>query len=501
MDYESVLFHITHSATLRLLRSKQAPLAISFLFTEFKLKNRLQVPYAELKEQLAEFLENLGEDSMLEYTLLPQQFLELWSHDSQGFIRKYFELNQDEPMTELTADTERALEWMQSLEKKEFVGTQSRFLSIYENMRCIADQTEDDPESRLTFLKEQRKKLDDEIKEIQMTGVVNRMDATQIRERFLNLMEDSRRLISEFRLVEDIFKELTRKIKEKKLKEVVTKGEILREILDAHDGLEESDQGRSFLAFWRFLISEDKQNQLKVFSEKILGTPEIQEFVRKNPDRQFDTSLLKLKSQLLQVGQKVLKSKFRFSEELRKLLHQKALVENKRILTLAAEIKKLLLEHRSSTFLTAGQKDFITLQEGLDIQMPLSRPLWRPSAEARFANKQLEISRDADAMQPLKNLTAIMNAPLISESELDVRIEKLLVNRGQISLSEVLQTFPIRFGAFEVLSYLLMATKNNRHIIRVDKMEKISCPEQRLVMTVPHVVFIQNQARQNNNPH
>ena len=58
-----------------------------------------------------------------------------------AFIRKYFELNQDEPMTELTADTERAIEWMQSLEKKEFVGTQSHdFLSIYDNIRKIADQ-------------------------------------------------------------------------------------------------------------------------------------------------------------------------------------------------------------------------------------------------------------------------------------------------------------------------------------------------------------------------
>lgn len=87
-------------------------------------------------------------------TPLPQQLLDLWSNDSQGFIRKYFELNQDEAMTELTADTERALEWIQNLEKREFVGTQSRFLSIYENMKRIADQTEDNPVSRLSFLKE-----------------------------------------------------------------------------------------------------------------------------------------------------------------------------------------------------------------------------------------------------------------------------------------------------------------------------------------------------------
>lgn len=487
MDFERVLFHIEHSATLRLMQSKQAPLAMSFFFFAFKSKNRLQIPYAELKELLVEFLENLDDDTRQEYTLLPQQFLDAWSNDSQGFIRKYFELNQDEPLTELTADTERALEWIQNLEKREFVGTQSRFLSIYESMKRIADQTEDNPASRLTFLKEQRKKIDDEIKAIQTTGVVNRMDATQIRERFLNLIEDSRRLISEFRLVEDIFKDMTRKIKEKKLTEIATKGEILREVLDAHDDLEESDQGRSFSAFWSFLISEDQQNQLKAFSEKILNTPEIQEFVRRNPDRQFGASLLKLKSQLLQVGQKVLKSKFRLSEELRKLLHQKTLVENKRVLELASDIKKLLLEHRT-IFLESGSKDFTTLQDGLDIQLPLSRPLWKPSREARFANKQLEASTNIDA-QVLQNLTAIINTPPIAESELNARIKKLLTQVSQVSLLEVVQAFPIKFGAFEVLGYLSIATKQSQHIIRFDQSEKILCAEQGFTLTVPYVIF------------
>jgi len=493
LDFERVLFHIEYSTTLRLLQSRQAPLAMSFFFFAFKSKNRLQIPYSELKELLTEFLESLDDHAKQEYILLPQQFLDLWSNDRQGFIRKYFELNQDQPMTELTADTERALEWIQSLEKREFVGTQSRFLSIYENMKRIADQTEDDPDSRLSFLKEQRKKLDDEIKEIQTTGVIKRMDSTQIRERFLNLIEDSRRLISEFRLVEDIFKDITRKIKEKKLKETATKGEILREVLDAYDGLEESDQGRSFSAFWNFLISEDQQNQLKLFSEKILTTPEIREFVRKNPDRQFGASLLKLKSQLLQVGQKVLKSKFRLSEELRKLLHQKTLLENKRVLELTSEIKKLLLEYRQR-FLGSGTRDFISLQDGLNIHLPLSRPLWQPTIETRFANKRLETSLEIDSTETLQNLTAIVNAPPISESELEARIEKFLRNVGQISLVEIVKAFPIRFGAFEVLGYLLIATKGNQHIIQLDQIEKIVCGEQGFVLTVPRVIFNQKSS-------
>ncbi len=487
MEFERALFHIEHSATLRLLRSKHASLALSFFSFAFKSKNRLQIPYAELKELLTQFLDNLDDQAKQEYTSSSQQFLDLWSNDNHGFIRKYFELNQDEPTTELTADTERALDWIQSLEKREFVGTQSRFLAIYDSMKQIADQTEQNPASRLAFLKEQRKKIDDEMKEIQTTGIVSRMDATQIRERFLNLIEDSRRLVSEFRLVEDIFKDITRKMKEKKLKEAVTKGEILRDVLDAHEALEESDQGRSFSAFWHFLIAGDQQNQLKTFSEKILAIPEIREFVRKNPDRQYDTSLLKLKSQLLQVGQKVLKSKFRLSEELRKLLHQKALMENKRVLTLSAEIKKLLLEHRDA-FLDVGSKDFTMLQEGLNIQLPLSRPLWQPNTSARFVNKSLEISTEVNA-SALEHLTALVSSPPISEGELEARIEKLLSEATQISLSEVTQRFPIQFGTLEVLVYIQIASKNSQHMIRPETRERIICAEQGFTLIVPQVIF------------
>lgn len=490
MHFEWTLFHIEHSVTLRLLRDRHAPLILSFFFFAFKSRNRLQIPYVELHSLLTQFLDSLDEEAKQSVSLSPQKLLDVWSDDQHAFIRKYFELNQDEPMTELTADTERAIEWMQSLEKKEFVGTQSRFLSIYDNMRKIADQTEHNPASRLNFLKEQKKEIEEEMKQIQATGIVNRMDPTQIRERFLHLIEDSRRLISEFRLIEEIFKDITRKIKEKKLKEAVTKGEILREVLDAHDALEESDQGRSFAAFWHFLISGDQENQLRTYSEKILNTPEIQAFVNKNPDRQLDTHLLKLKSQLLQVGQKVLKSKVRLSEELRKLLHQKALMENKRVLSLSASIKKMALEHRE-VFLSNEMKEFINLANGFTVQLPLSRPLWKPNTEARFTSKALVPETELDNHQAVEALTAMVKNQPISTAELESRIRKTLNNASQISLREVVKQFPIQFGLIEIFSYIDIASKNSGHMIHAEETEHIPCDAQGFVLTIPKIIFTQ----------
>lgn len=73
---------------------------------------------------------------------------------NQGFIRKYFELNQDEPMTELTACTGMDSQFG----KKRVCWNTISFFSIYENMKRIVNQTEDNPDSHQSFLKEERKK-------------------------------------------------------------------------------------------------------------------------------------------------------------------------------------------------------------------------------------------------------------------------------------------------------------------------------------------------------
>ena len=105
------------------------------------------------------------------------------------------------------------------------------------------------------------------------------MDPTQVREGFLNLIDDSRRLISDFGWVDEIFKEMAQKIKERQLVEFFTRGQILGEILDAYDYLEDSDQGKSFSAFWDFLMSTDMQVDLNEMIQSVLNSAEIQNYL------------------------------------------------------------------------------------------------------------------------------------------------------------------------------------------------------------------------------
>ena len=72
----------------------------------------------------------------------------------------------------------------------------------------------------------------------------------------------ARELLSDFRAVEDRFRELDRDIRE----EIATweggKGELLEQFFGNHDLITNSDEGESFRAFWNFIMSPDSQEEL-----------------------------------------------------------------------------------------------------------------------------------------------------------------------------------------------------------------------------------------------
>ncbi|MBF0206327.1 MAG: DUF3375 domain-containing protein [Oligoflexia bacterium] len=535
MNFDQIAFHLEHSSTIKLLRSDYASLALGFFHFAFKQQHRAQIPFNELKQILGSYLEGLSENSSentnstkniastistgstganagndptfggKKFTNNPEHYLNMWCSDNHRFIRKFYDYESDTPIVELTYDSERALEWMENLERKEFVGTHSRFTMIFENLQTIANETDVTPSGRLKFLEEKKNEITDEMKTIKTTGVVKKMDGTLIRERFLNLIEDSRRLISDFCLVEDIFKDLTQKIKEEKLKEFVTKGEILGQILDAYDYLEESDQGKSFNAFWNFLMSSSRQSELNELIRKALSSPEIENFIQQTKNHHYSSFLKKFKANLLHVGQKVLKSKFRLSEELRKLLHQKYLLENKHVSEEIFQIKRFLIENKEF-FLNRPPKDFIALNYLPEIDLPMERPLWQSKEATIFADTSSTdnsansksaalIEEENKAIE--KEMALLKEMYFIDRELLATRIEKALTltNKGQISLGELSLIFPIERGIGEIVGYMDLAKEHTDNcFMHDDVIESISLHIDSLgdcSIKTPQVIFTQ----------
>ena len=88
------------------------------------------------------------------------------------------------------------------------------------------------------------------------------MDATRVKERFLLVAGTARGLLSDFRAVEQNFRDLDRAVRERIATWEGAKGELLEEIFGDRDTIANSDQGKSFRRFWDFLMSPARQEEL-----------------------------------------------------------------------------------------------------------------------------------------------------------------------------------------------------------------------------------------------
>jgi len=138
--------------------------------------------------------------------------------------------------------------------KKPLIGTESRLLTVFELLETILQATQTDPEQRIAELERQKAAIEAEIASLQR-GAVIRYDARQVKERFYQLEETARSLLMDFRQVEENFRQLDRHTREKIALSNKSKGELLDDIFGEHDAIGDSDQGKSFRAFWGLLMS------------------------------------------------------------------------------------------------------------------------------------------------------------------------------------------------------------------------------------------------------
>ena len=272
MDYHKTEVLLTTEACIRLLKATNAPLIISFLHNEFKISHRASITHPELVHKLTDFLEQINysdmelQDEPEDTETRPKRYLDTWT--DQNFLRK-FPNDLGEHFYELTPDAEKVLQWVEGLEKRAFVGTESRFKDIFIKLKDIVDNTLEDPLEKIKELEKKKNEIEEEIRQIKITQSVITFNETQIKERFYEVNKISKELLSDFKEVEQNFKDIIRNIYEKQSYKSYSKGQIMGYALDAIEQLKQKDQGRSFYAFWQFLIADKSQEELKKLIDNV----------------------------------------------------------------------------------------------------------------------------------------------------------------------------------------------------------------------------------------
>jgi len=469
MNYDYLCQLRSNHPAWRLLTLDNAPLIAGFLYHVFIRPNKRAIRQRELVSALDDYLYDLrlsyGEKL---YPRPAKEYLDTWAHADHSFLRKYYPPQEDEAEYDLSAATEKALEWLNSLQEKQFVGTESRLLTIFELLRNLVHETESDAETRIAELTRRKAEIEEEISRLQAGETPLPLpSSTQVKERFFQIEETARHLLSDFRQVEANFRQLDQKTRERIALADKPKAELLAEIFGEQDAISLSDQGRSFEAFWTFLMSLERREELQALLAQALQLPEIanitsEKLLAGHPQNIW---LADYRFHLSEAGEKVQRTAAQLVEQLRRFLDSQMWLENKRIAELIRDIEKQSLAIKHNPPKETG---FATLPEPrIDITLPFTRSLFSPPRKIRMIDAapllgESEFSADA-----------LFSQHYVDEDLLRKQIARMLSEKGQAALSEIVEKYPVTRGIAEIITYINLANRDEKSTINETQRQQI----------------------------
>ncbi len=441
MDYATLSALRDRHPAWRLLASPHAPLVASFLHRVFVAPNVRVMSEADLAEALEDELfalrEQLGPEA---YPKAALEYLNDWAAPDKGWLRKFYKPGTDEAQFDLTPATEKTIAWLRSLTERPFVGTESRLLTLFALLEQISAGTEADPIKRVAELRKKRDELDAEIARV-LTGDLPLLDDTAVKDRFQQFQQLARELLADFREVEHNFRLLDRKVREKIALWEGAKGALLDEIMGERDAIGDSDQGRSFRAFWDFLMSSRRQEELSARLDQVLALPAVAALKPEPRTR-------RVHHDWLEAGEHTQRMVAQLSQQLRRFLDDRAFLENRRILELLRAIESKALGIRAAT--PAGSVMHLEAM-GSDIELPLERPLFTPSVKPRLADLALVAGENNI------DTARLFDQIVVDKARLRSTVQRALRRQPQITLRELLDGEPLRQGLAELVAYLELA--------------------------------------------
>lgn len=487
MNKDDLFWLISSSPAIQMLRMRNTHWVLPFLYSVFKEDNRFSITESQLVVLLAEALSQQedGTEDLEEARIL-------FGEDEETRSRKYIlnwvqkRILQDLPDAEgntryqLSAYTEKVFQWMQTLQLRQHVGTESRFKLLFNSLRDIVENTEDDRAKKLEILKNKRAEIDKEIKSLELGVAPDRYNNAQVQERLELFTRLCYELISDFREVEDNFKQIHRSIVEQHTRAEQSKGAIIGFAFEAYDSLRNSNQGKSFYAFWDFLISRAGQEEWRELTEQLLHLVTERGIAA---DEQF---LENIKSLLLEQGKNVYDANDKMAEKLSRIISEKEIARHRRLRKQINGIKELVFGFKEAE---DNVKAGISVDDGAEIRMILERKLTLDQKKTLAEVKQ-PVSA-AEKIEDMTRFSRLINTSHINRKQLWQKVEAVLKDKQTATLKEVLEQSPLEYGLAEVISYYdFLREKSSRAYTVQNTTELIPLNrEQTRFVEVPYLLF------------
>ena len=443
------LDYLKHSSAFKLLRSDYFSFFFGFFYYVFENNDKL--PHIELEAKL--------DDYMFEYdfgTKRAKEYIE--DMVKAGYLKRFFE--NDVLYYELTKDVYKVMEFVESLQKKEFVGSETKFNILLDILEKLNFETLEKNE-RIAVIEAKIKDLQKEIKRVKQEDIV--FDERKVKELIIEFLNISKKLLFDFSEIEENFITLNKQTKEKIISSI-KKADVLDFVFSSEEKIKNSNEGKSFLAFWKLLESE-KSEEMDEIIDKIIKTT--------NLSLAQINALENFKNDLRKNGYKVLNLINKLIEQLRVFIDEKIYLEHKRV--------KELIEDISSKVIKLDEIKLDTKIENLkmDVNLPFERDFYEIKKEEKFEVKLKEVEIN-------NNLEFLVD--FVDEDKIKENIKNYLKldNKGEII--EILKYFNVQNIA-EIATYVFMCEKFE-HIVYNEKNIYLS---DEYKITLPKIMFLKGK--------
>jgi hypothetical protein len=482
-DISQILKTLSTSPSVGLLRLRNREMIIEFLVQTF-LNKQGAISSENIHNQLADFLEGhkieIDEESEISvfdtYEVRAKKYIQNWTNC--GFLTNYPD-QQGEVFYELSAHSSKTIDWLTSLKKEEFVGTESKFNNILNQLKELVEFTNEDTEKRIHLLEEKKLEIEQQIQRIKIGEDVKVFEEFEIVPRFNQLNQSAKELLSDFKEVEDNFKEITKGIYQKHADGSLSKSDILEFTFDALDSLKESQQGKSFYAFWSFILNPDLQSKWENLTKELYRTLEEKSIPVNDP------FLKGMKKHLHSSGQKVYKANDKMAEKLSRIIRENESSKSEATKNIIQEIKKQLVEISKTR-----KKPEISfeLETEIEINIPFERKLTTEQSEAvTYTNKPKIADEDITSSNHLGKLFSQSN---IDKELLRKRIKDILNEKSQTTLLDIVENYGgLEKGLPELFGYIGIV-KEFKHVISLDKTQSVVFDaENRKQIKIPEIIL------------
>lgn len=162
MDTNQLVQTLNNSPSVKLLKMRNAEFFLTFVTSVFddQMAIREERLHMLLENRLDSQNEQIVDDNVDIQTLAEsnemkaKRLIKEWT--GRGFFTNY--QNEDgEIIYEISSHTSKVIDWMISLKKEEYIGTESKFKTLFSQLKELVEYSNEDREKRLEILSKRRK--------------------------------------------------------------------------------------------------------------------------------------------------------------------------------------------------------------------------------------------------------------------------------------------------------------------------------------------------------